>query len=743
MSLAAPNVGSSQRSIPLRKRGDLQISTTRFQGETSWIVKDPIALKYFQLREAEHIILELLDGAHSYEDVKTELAKKFPNKKFDVRSIQNLVESFHTNGLLLSNAKGQAQPLIRRHRKEQTQKITQFASSIVSIKFPGFDPEPLLAWLYPKVRWLFSKTATFLFLGIIVSALLLVGSNLNEFQTKLPTFQQFFGFNNLVYMGLVLVFTKSIHELGHGLVCKHYDGECHEMGFMLMVLTPAMFCDTSDSWILPNKWHRIAIGAAGMWVEVVMAALATFIWWYTHPGWLHYFALNIMFLCSVATIVFNINPLLRYDGYYMLSDFLEIPNLSQKANLSLTDRLRVWCLGMEPVSPRRRLPQQKRTAFAIYAVSSFFYRWFVLGMIFWFITRVFEPYGLQVLGYLAVGIAITGSVLMPIYKAIQFFLYPGRMREVNKWRLAISSMIIGIGICVFFLVPFPHRVKTPFVVQPASAETIFVRWPGTLREINKNPGDQISAGDTIARLGNPDLEIKLEELRSELLQQTALLAAYRVQDNDPLRMARLAGEAKAKIARLKKQIKDREKQMRHLNLEATRDGFLIPPPNRVARSTEKPTLASWSGTPLEPKNISAKLDRETLVCYVGDPKQMRAILCVPQSEIKLLKADQPVRCTFNSFRGTSIGGNVAMVSSRPVELLPRELSTTNGGIVSAKPHSDGTESPLLTHFEVAVQLKDHELSLLPGMTGLASVRVGSASLATRLYRTLANAFKFQ
>ena len=742
MSLATPQVGSSRRSIQLRKRGDLEISTTRFQGETSWIVKDPIALKYFRLREAEHMILALLDGRHSYDDIRRALVQKFPNKKFEVRDIQNLAESFHTNGLLLSNSAGQAKPLTRRRRKEQTQKITQFASSIVSIKFPGFDPEPLLAWLYPKVHWLFSKTATILFLGIIVSALLLVGSNLNEFQTKLPTFQQFFGFKNLVYLGFVLVFTKSIHELGHGLVCKHFNGECHEMGFMLMVLTPAMFCDTSDSWILPNKWHRIAIGAAGMWVEVVMAALATFIWWYTHPGWLHYFALNIMFLCSVATIVFNINPLLRYDGYYMLSDFLEIPNLSQKATLSLTDRLRVWCLGMEPVSPRR-LPRQNRTAFAIYAISSFVYRWFVLGMIFWFITRVFEPYGLQVLGYLAVGIAITGSVLMPIYKAIQFFLYPGRMRDVNKWRLAISSIIVGIGIGVFFLVPFPHHVRTPFVVRPASAETIFVRWPGTLREIGKNPGDQVAAGDTIARLGNPDLEIKLEELRSDLSQQSALLEAYRVQDSDPLRMARLAGEAKANIARLKKQIEDREKQLQHLDLKATRNGFLIPPPNRVSITNAEPTLASWSGTPLEPKNISAKLERETLVCYVGDPQQMRAMLCVPQSEIKLMKADQPVRCTFNSFRGTSVAGEVVMVSSRPVEDLPRELSTTNGGIVSAKPQPDGTESPLLTHFEVAVQLEDHEMSLLPGMTGLASVRVGSASPASRLYRSLANAFKFQ
>ena len=130
-------------------------------------------------------------------------------------------------------------------------------------------------------------------------------------------------------MASILIVTKSIHELGHGLMCKHFGGECHEIGFMLLVMTPAMYCNTSDSWLLPNKWHRIAIGGAGMYVEIVMAAICTFIWWHTQPGVIHYMALNVIFLCSITTLLFNANPLLRYDGYYMLSDYLEIPNMGQ------------------------------------------------------------------------------------------------------------------------------------------------------------------------------------------------------------------------------------------------------------------------------------------------------------------------------------------------------------------------------------------------------------------------------
>ena len=143
---------------------------------------------------------------------------------------------------------------------------------------------------------LFWRSTTFVFVALMISAAILILSNLSEFYSKLPEFGQFFNVRNILFMGAILIVTKSIHELGHGLMCKHYGGECHEIGFMLLVMTPAMYCNTSDSWLLPNKWHRIAIGAAGMYVETVIAAAATFIWWYTHPGWLHYLALNTICL---------------------------------------------------------------------------------------------------------------------------------------------------------------------------------------------------------------------------------------------------------------------------------------------------------------------------------------------------------------------------------------------------------------------------------------------------------------
>ena len=193
---------------------------------------------------------------------------------------------------------------------------------------------------------------------------------------------------------------------------------------MFLVLTPCLYCNVSDSWMLPNRWHRAAIGAAGMYVELVLASICTFIWWFTEPGPLNYICLNVMFISSVSTVMFNANPLLRYDGYYILSDILEIPNLRQKASTILNRKLGKWCLGLEePEDPF--LPQRRQWLFATYTVASAIYRWVVTLSILYFLNKVFEPYGLKILGQaIALG-ALYGLLIQPLWNVYKFFKVPG------------------------------------------------------------------------------------------------------------------------------------------------------------------------------------------------------------------------------------------------------------------------------------------------------------------------------
>ena len=183
--------------------------------------------------------------------------------------------------------------------------------------------------------------------------------NSTSFRARLPEFQAFFAAQNwLLAGGRRWPSTKVLHEFGHGLACKRFGGECHEMGVMLLVVTPCLYCNVSDAWMIPSKWRRAAIGAAGMYVELILASLATFLWWFSEPGLVNHLCLNVMFVCSVSTLLFNANPLMRFDGYYILADLLEIPNLRQKSAAVIQRKLGAWLLGLrerhDPFLPPRQ-----------------------------------------------------------------------------------------------------------------------------------------------------------------------------------------------------------------------------------------------------------------------------------------------------------------------------------------------------------------------------------------------------
>ena len=384
------------RPLPLRQRADLTIESAIYQDEQSWIVKDPVSLKYHRLRKPEIIVLEMLDGKSTLEDIKERLQYEFPTKIVRLSDLQSLISSLYRAGMLLSDGPGQADQLLKRDGETKQREMIGRLSNVLAIRFPGYDPERILNWLHPKFGWIFDRVGIIIWCIVAITAGSLLLANLDEFRQRLPNFYEFFSARNFFWLALVMAVTKIGHEIGHGLSCKHFGGECHEIGFMLLVFTPAMYCDTSDSWLLPNKWHRAFIGFAGMYVEVFLASIATFLWWFTQPGLFNFMCLNVMFVSSVSTVIFNANPLLRYDGYYILSDILEIPNLAQKSKLAMMNALRVHCLGMRPVS-QRQLPAQGHFTFIAYSIASFLYRWFVLAAIIWFVSEMFEPYGLQII----------------------------------------------------------------------------------------------------------------------------------------------------------------------------------------------------------------------------------------------------------------------------------------------------------------------------------------------------------
>src|SRR3954453_12391408 len=513
-TLADSLVSSSSRKLPIRKRPDLKARQQRYQGRLYWVVKDPVGLQYYRFEEEEYAILQMLDGESSLDEIAERFEREFPPQTIRTEELQQFIGMLHRSGLVITDAPGQGQQLVKRRAEKTKQERLPTPTNILSLRFKGVGPERFFNFIYPYIRWFFSVPAMLVCITIGLSALTLIVVQFDFFHSRLPDFHSFFKAQNWLWLGLTLCITKILHEFGHGLSCKHFGGECHEIGVMFLVLTPCLYCNVSDSWMLPNRWHRAAIGAAGMYVELILASICTFIWWFTSPGPVNYICLNVMFISSVSTLMFNANPLLRYDGYYILSDILEIPNLRQKASKILNRKLGAWCLGLEKPEDLL-LPQRKQWLFATYTIASAIYRWVVTFSILYFLNRVFQPYGLKVLGQaIALG-SIYGLIIQPMWNVYKFFSVPGRLGKVKSLRIyatlsVITAAIVGIG-----FLPLPSHVYCPLEVQARGADSVYVSVDGILEKTFVGAGDVVTKGQLLAQLKSIDVDIQIDELTGQ------------------------------------------------------------------------------------------------------------------------------------------------------------------------------------------------------------------------------------
>ncbi len=742
-------VSSSSRKLTIRARPDLKARRQRYQGRNYWVVKDPVGLQYFRFEEEEFAILQMLDGDSSLDDIAEQFEAQFPPQTIRVEELQNFIGMLHRSGLVLSDSTGQGVQLKERRDDKKRKELLSALSNILAFRMRGIDPERLLNFLYPYVRWFFTPAATIGALMLASAALTLVIVQFEIFQARLPSFHSFFDAQNWMALAATLMATKILHEFGHGMSCKHFGGECHEMGVMFLVLTPCLYCNVSDSWMLANRWHRAAIGAAGMYVEICLASVCTFIWWFTEPGLLNFTCLNIMFVSSVSTVMFNANPLLRYDGYYILSDILEIPNLRQKASTILNRKLGAWCLGLEePEDPF--LPKRHQMLFALYTVASALYRWVVLFGILYFLNKVFEPYGLKVLGQALAIASLWGLIFMPAKAVYKFFRVPGRWSKVKRVRMYATLSLLTAVVAAVFFVPLPARVWALYELQPHDAASVYIEYDGQLRRLHVKPGEEVKAGRLLAELENLDLQLEVEQLRGERDSVQAQITGLQQLLLEPDRMSLASSnlsDAQEQLDAIKEQLAEKEIDLQHLRLVAPRAGTVIPPPRLEERARiDKTELASWKGTPLDPENIGATLSadgQQSLFCQIGNANEWEAVLVIDQDDIDLVHEGQEVRLLFEESAYHMFVSQLERPAIDALQHAPPRLASTNGGSLPAKAEPDGTVRPLNTSYQAVAPLDNSTGLLRNGLVGRARIEVDPQTLAKRIGRYLSRTFNFE
>lgn len=742
-SLADSLVSSSARKLSIRRRADLSARRQRYQGRVYWVVKEPIGLNYFRFQEEEFAILQMLDGEISLDEVKAQFEAEFPPQKITVEEIQQFLGTLHRSGLVVIDVPGQGRQLHERRDERKRKEFFATMSNVLAIRFKGIDPERLLERLNPWFGWIFKKQAVLVFLTLGAIAGLLVTVKFDEFQSRLPAFHQFFTVSNFFYLSITLAVTKVLHEFGHGLSCKHFGGECHEMGVMILVLTPCLYCNVSDSWMLPNKWHRAAIGAAGMYVECIIATFATFVWWFTEPGMLNHLCLSTMFVCSVSTVLFNGNPLLRYDGYYILSDIVEIPNLRQKSSSILSRKLGKWCLGIDPPDDPF-LPERNQIFFALYTVAAAAYRWFVVLSIVMFLHKVFEPYRLEVIGQIIAMSALYGLLVQPVWKLGKYLYVPGRMAKVKKLNLLITVAIVAVIFAGIAMIPLPYRVVCTFEVQPRDATSIYVNSPGVLEEVRVQPGDRVEAGTLLAALSNKDIELQLARLQAELSQYETELNSLEIQSRNDPTASDLIPTKQQLIKGVKQQIAEKQNELDDLTLMAKVTGTVLPPPEvSPQQSGGQGQLPTWSGTPMDERNLGCLLTESSLFCQLGDPEKMEAILVIDQSDMLMVREDQRVELLLDELPFDPFESKITDISHMDLQVSPRSLSNKAGGELVTETDESGREHPQQPSYQARADLDGPPGVLRRGLRGRAKIYVEPLTLGQRIWRYAAQTFNFK
>jgi putative peptide zinc metalloprotease protein len=631
MDNSPPAAGERERRkhVKLRLRRDLIIESQRYEGKTFFVVKDPVSLRYYRLKDNEHFLLQYLDGERTLEDAQKAYEKHFRPDRLKLEDLEAFGQQLIKAGLAQNDSPKAGKQLFDNRKKRLRTEWFQTLTNILYIKIPVFDPDRLLTRMKRWLGWICTVWFGLVSVGIMLSAALLVATHFETFRSKLPDYHAYFNFTTVGYLWLALGIVKVIHEFGHGLSCKVFGGEVHEMGALFLCLSPALYCNVSDAWTLPNKWHRIIISAAGIWVELLIAAIATFAWWNT-PGqpFINNLSLNLMVVCSVSTVVFNANPLMRYDGYYVLADWLEIPNLRERSNRFLKNVVLEHCLGVE-VHPEPYMALWRRCLFVSYAIVSYVYRWVVTFGILYFLDSFLKPYKLQVISHLLAVAAFASLTGWPIGRLIRNVYKRGRLPDMKRWRVVVSCSVV-VGLVLFLcVVPVPlSRVRGVGLVQPQADATqqLFVRQPGTLEELHVRPGDSVKKGDLIARFRNLDLEADLESARQEVqnhIQHLKLVEWQRRQTKDPKERERLIDEE------TKTQSKKGEAEEKLRVLERARDKELVlqaPIDGVIGVAPRLDEVGKWfDKDPIHP------------FCTINQPRRLRVALPLTTAEFNRLK----------------------------------------------------------------------------------------------------------
>ncbi len=737
------NPAERRKAVRLRVRPDLQITEQRYEGKVFHVVKDPVCLRYYRFSRQEYHVFERFDGKHTMEDVRKDFESEFKPHRLEFADLESFARQLVTAGLVQHETGGAGKHLYQRRAKQRRLKRLATVSNVMYWKIPVFDPDRLLTWMYGYLWWIFTPWFFAASVTLMLAAVFQVLVHFQTFHDKIPRYQEFFAINTVLYMWMSLGVVKIIHEFGHGLSCKAFKGESHEMGFLLMCFSPAMYCNVTDAWTVADKWKRIIISFAGIYVELVIAALATFVWWYTpHLVTVNNIAMAVMVLCSVSTVFFNANPLMRFDGYYMLADWIEIPNLRDRANRYLTNLFLSICLGIE-VPPEQYMAPGRRLLFVGYAIASYVYRWVVTFSIIFFLADFLGPQ-LKILSQMLAAFSLGTMFIWPTYRMIKNIKQRGRLPDMKTQRVAVTASVALGLLAVACFVPLPvSRVREIglVTVDPGFSEPVVLAQPANLVSLHVQEGQVVTRGQLIGNFDSHELKEQLATAESKRDEKNiersilgnVLLASPRGIDVSKITndMTLAADEAAAQ-QRVVTQVAGELALLR--DKVAPRDGVVMGLVNRGEVG----------------KLFDRNFQQGKPICTVGDPTKLIIKVPVSSMDHKLLAEDMPAGGSLDVsvyVRGRTdrvFRGKVTRLPQSSAKQVPYGLTSRSTGPVAVQQGGENNQEliPVAQVYLVEVELTDPDASIKSGALVNAKIHCKWRTAAWWLKRAASEALDF-
>ncbi len=686
-------------------RRDIRIQRQRHRGELGYVLSHPYSQQFFRIGPEAHEVVARLDGRRTVEELWQECLERHPETAPGQEAVIHLLGQLYRANLLQYRGAADTEELLRRGEASRRQILRSRLANVLFARIPLLDPDRFLVRTLPVVGPLISRWGGLLWLGLVGWG---ASTAIGRATALRDQAQGLLSPDNLVLLYATMVGLKILHELGHAYCCRRFGGEVHAMGVMLMLFTPMPYVDATAAWGFRERWKRVLVGAAGMIVELAVAAIAVGVWSFTSPGVVHAIAYNVMFVASVSTLVFNLNPLLRFDGYYILSDLLGIPNLAARAQLQLRVMVERTLFGVVGETGPARTPGEA-WALAAYALGSGVYRVVVFGGLLLLLSDRFFSLGLALAAIAAVVWALTPLVRLGLHLATSPRLARRRLRAIGV-TVGIAGGLLG------FLagVPLPHHFRAPGLVESQQWTALHTGVDGEVVGWRATPGGRVETGQPIAELRNTELDLRERSARAELEEVEA-------------RIRQALQEA---IPNLKPLESVRDSiRVRLEQLERDRAGLVV----------RSPQAGIWFLP--NPEELRGRwLSRGSPLGTVIDDREYRFRAVVPQEEADRL-FDAPWARAEVRLRGDS--GRV--LRTRDLQILPADrqrlpsaaLGWRGGGSVAVSDRDPEGRAALEPFFEVRAPLTAPEgLSLRQGRSGVIRFDLPDEPLLRRWIRSL-------